>query len=135
MYDNDKIYTITLPEWDFGDGNTVDKVGAKLPPGYKGDLIGIGVRVTETFAVDTTAAILKVGTAADDNAYAQLEIADATADTAFFDQTDDTDAIIAHTTEGQIAAAEEFLIEGVAGADAGTAAGKGIPELVFRIWK
>jgi len=135
MYDEDRIYTISLPEWDFGDGATVEKVGAKLPPGYKGDLLGIGVRVTETFAVDNTPAKLQVGTSGDADAYGLLNIPDATADTVFFDQTDDTDAIIAHTTEGQIAAGEEFFIEGVVGVDAGTEAGKGIPELVFRIWK
>lgn len=136
-YDADKLFNVVLPSWDFGDGATVDVVNLRLPPGYKGDIIQIGVMVQETFACDNTAAVLKVGNATDDDAYALLTIADGAADGDFFDQTDDTDAIIAVVSgqDAQIPAGTLIKITGVVGVDAGTEAGIGIPMITFRIWK
>ena len=137
MYDENKFMTITLPEWDFGDGATADAIAVRLPPGYSGDLVQIGVAVTETFACDTTAALLEVGSTDGGGEYGALTIPDATADKDFFDQTDDTDAILAITASqtAQISAGSLVYISGTVGADATAAAGKGIPVLTFRVWK
>ncbi len=61
MYDRDKFITYTLPEWDYGDGATVDAIAIRLPPGFQGEVVQIGLSVTETFACDNTAALLEVG--------------------------------------------------------------------------
>lgn len=137
MYDQYKLITITLPEWDFGDGATVDALAYRLPPGLKGDLVQIGISVTETFACDNTAALLEVGSTDGGGEYGALTIADATADKDFFDQTDDTDAILAITAnqDAQIAKGSLIYISGTVGVDAGTEAGKGIPVITFRVWR
>lgn len=131
MYDNLKVVAYTFGSWDFGDGATVDVRTFRLPPGYKGRLLSVGVSVTETFACAVTDAILEVGTIADPNAYASVTIPDGTADLDFFDQTDDTDAVIA----ANIAAGSLIALKGTVGAAAVTAAGMGIPILTFEIWK
>ncbi|MBW2632156.1 MAG: hypothetical protein JRC90_10465 [Deltaproteobacteria bacterium] len=134
MYDRDKYESFVFPEWDFGDGATVDIVSFRLPPGMQGNLVNVGVAITETFACDSTAALVEVGTIADPDAYASLTVPDDAADTDFFDVSDDTDAIISHTGESQIAADSLISLKGTVGVDAGTEAGKGLVILTFRVW-
>lgn len=126
-YDNKQLQTIVLPSWDYGDGNTVDTVSFRGPTGKKGRLKKVGIMVQETFADDQTAAKFEVGTAADPDAYALLSIADAAADVDCFDETDDTDAIIAE----DIPADTLVQLKGTAGTDSGTAAGKGLSFVVI----
>ena len=129
-YDDVRLMSFTFPEWDFGDGDTVDNLSFRLPTGRPGRLVKIGVMVSETFACDSTAAQVEIGTAADPDAYAKLVIADGAADVDFFDETDDTDAIIS----GDIAADTLIEVTPTAGADSSTAAGKGLLVLEFEVY-
>jgi len=132
-YENVNHITYNLPLVDFGDGSggAVDAMSFRLPTGYRGRLVKIGVAVTETFACDTTAACVKLGTSSDDDAYAKLNIADGTADLDFFDETDDTDAII----DEDIPADTLLKLTTAVGVDAATEAGMGHPMLVFEIYQ
>lgn len=79
------------PSHDFGAG--AGAVSFKGPPGKKGKLLDVGVHVTETFNAVTTPGYVRVGTAADPDAYAELNMG-AAADTNTWNTQDDTDAII-----------------------------------------
>jgi hypothetical protein len=48
----------------------------KGPPGKRGWLLDVGIRVTEEFVADETTAKIRVGTVADPDHYAELEIPD-----------------------------------------------------------
>ena len=78
---------------DFGDDADVVRY-IKGPPGKKGMLKSVSIETMEAFACTTTPAAIEVGTAGDDDAYANLLIADLTADNVVFSELDDTDAII-----------------------------------------
>lgn len=137
MYDNDKIVTYTWENLDFGEATGDEIRTFRFPPGYQGDLIQIGASITETFAntAGTTASTVEIGTIADPDAYGLLTIAIGAADKDFYDQTDDTDAIISHTgttQEAQIAADSIIALKTVGGS---ASAGKAIPVASFRIWK
>lgn len=131
MYDKYRIWTVTLPSYDYGDGATVDVTSCEFPPGYKGRLIDIGIMAQETFACDGTPASIAVGTAADDDAYGKLNIADGTADTDYFNSANDTDCIISEF----IPAGTQIEITPAVGVDSGTEAGIGIGIITFEIWK
>lgn len=90
-YDNPITITYSLGEHDFGAGG--DALAIKGPTGKSGRLVDIGVMVTETFTATTTAGFVRLGTAADPDAYAELNMATA-ADTDYWNIQDDTDAII-----------------------------------------
>lgn len=122
-YSQKLLQTVVLKEMDFGDGATADVLSFRGPAGKQGRLIKVGCMVTETFADDVTVAKVKVGTAADDDAFALLNIADGAADLDSYDETDDTDAIISE----DIPADTLVRITCTAGTDSGTAAGKGQP--------
>lgn len=80
---------------DFGAGGEV--VSITGPKGKRGRLIDIHVSATETFNAVTTSAKVSVGTAADPDAYAELDVG-TLADTDSISAEDgvsDTDAIIA----------------------------------------
>ena len=128
MYDDRKIYCVNLGNHDFSSAETMN---FRLPPGYQGKLIDIGVMTTQVFACDATAAIVELGTSADPNAYASLTIPDATADNDCFDTTDDTDAIIAD----DIAAGAVLRVTITAGTDGSSESGEGHPFFVFEIFK
>ena len=131
MYDKQSMWTVSLPNYDYGDGDTVDVTSVMFPTGYAGRLIDIGVSVTETFACDSTAACVKVGTATNDDAYGKLNIPDGSADTNYINAADDTDVVIS----AEIPAATQIEITPVAGTDSGTAAGKGNTYITFEIYK
>lgn len=121
-YSNPLVVTYNFEPVDFGAGTYAGSF--KAPNGYEnGRIIDIGVtEITETFACDTTTAKVRLGTAADADAYAELIIADATAATDTYNTQDDTDAIIdADITNTQV---ELTCVQAV---DSGTAAGIGSP--------
>jgi hypothetical protein len=87
--------------------------------------------LTETVAADTTAPTVKLGTAADDDAYANLVINAGAADNDCWDETDDTDAIIS----ANIDADTLLKVTLTHAVDATAAAGAGVPFFVFEIWQ
>ncbi len=129
-YDEVKNIAITLPLFDFG-GGAAETYSFRLPTGYKARLVKIGVAITETFAVDSSEGSVQLGTAADANAYAQLNIADAAADNDFFDETDDTNAIIAE----DIAADVLLRVTLTNGTDGTGVTGQGIPIMHFELYQ
>ena len=91
-YSNPHVVTYVLPAVDFGAGDSAHAIRA--PYGYsKGRILDVGVAVTETFNQVTTPGYVRIGTATDADAYAQLNMAAAAA-TNFYNTQDDTDAII-----------------------------------------
>jgi hypothetical protein len=131
MYDDVKVFSKTLQEFDFG-GGAAEILQFRLPPGYTGRLLNIGVSVTEVFAVDATSAGIQCGTTADPDAYGKLTIPDAVADLDFYDKSDDTDAII---LAEPIPADSLIRITLTNGTDGTAVTGKGHPQLDFEIWK
>lgn len=93
-YDNPSTVTYSFPAHDFGAG--ADALAIKGPSGKTGRLIDVGVAVKETFTATTTPAYVRLGTASDADAYAELNMATA-ADTDYWNTQDDTDAIISST--------------------------------------
>lgn len=92
MYDSPHVVTYVLPAVDFGAGNSAHAI--KAPNGYSnGRLLDVGVAVTETFNQVTTPGYVRIGTATDADAYAELNMAAAAA-TDFYNTQDDTDAIL-----------------------------------------
>jgi len=81
------------------------------------------------FAVDTGEANVQLGTAADANVYAQLNIPDAAADLDFYDETDDTNAIIS----ADIAHDTLLRVTLTNGTDGTAVTGQGIPFLWFEL--
>jgi hypothetical protein len=130
MYDDRKIFCMNLPEFDFG-GGAAETLNFRLPSGYQGKLIDMGVMTSEVFAVDSTSASVALGTSSDPDAYAILTIPDATADNDCFDTTDDTDAIIS----ADVAAAALIRVTLTNGTDGSSVTGKGYPFFVFEIFK
>jgi hypothetical protein len=122
-YDNPLTITYSLGEHDFGAGG--DALAIKAPAGFEhGRIRDIGVMVTETFNQVTTPGYVRMGTAADADAYAELNMA-AAADTDYYNVRDDTDAIIdANVTDTQI----EVALVAPTG---GTPAGKGHVNIVI----
>jgi len=127
-YDEYQTMTICLPEFDFG-ADADETMSFRIPDEYTAELIKIGVMVTETFACDSTAASVELGTASDSDAYAKLNIADAAADNDCYDETDDTDAIIS----ANIAANALVRVTLSQSVDGTADAGKGVPFFVFRL--
>ena len=128
MYDDVKFLTVALPEFDFSFGSEV--LSFRLPTTWPARLIKIGLAVTVDFACDTTEADIQLGTAADPNAYAELNITDGTTNEDFFDETDDTNAILA----ADIPAGTLIEVGLNVGTDSGTAAGKGMPMFFFEMY-
>jgi len=89
---NPRAMTYVLSAVDFGAGDSAHAI--KAPAGYpNGRLLDVGVAVSETFTETTTQGFVRVGTAADPDAYAELQMGTAAA-TDFYNTQDDTDAII-----------------------------------------
>ena len=85
------IVNYSLGIHDFGAGG--DALAIKPPRNVTwGEIIDVGVMVTETFTADTTPGYVRVGTATDADAYAELNMGTA-ADTNYYNVRDDTDAI------------------------------------------
>ena len=86
------IYPFAVMDFGATAGDTTNVING--PAGKKGRLKSITARATEVFACSTKAANVKIGSAGDLDKYAQLNIADGTANLAIFTELDDTDAII-----------------------------------------
>lgn len=91
QYDNPKTITIPLGSVNFGSNGASS---FKLPKGLKGRLVDIGVISTTTFTATSTGAFVKLGTSADDDAYASLGSLGTLAATDTFNTVNDPDAII-----------------------------------------
>ena len=128
-YDKVKTITYTLDNYDFG-ATADESFSFRLPTGYTGRLVKIGVMVTEAFVSTSTNAFVQLGTASDDDAYGQLEIANGAADVDCYDETDDTDAIIDEDIP-----ADTLLEVNLLQAYAGSPTGKGNPFFVFEIFE
>lgn len=88
---NGALITYTYPNVDFGAGTTGHAF--KAPSGYTyGYLVDVGVAVTEVFNAVTTQAYVRVGTASEADAYAELAMGTAAA-TNYYNTQDDTNAI------------------------------------------
>jgi hypothetical protein len=123
MYDNALTVTYVLPAVDFGAGDSAHAI--KPPYGYtRGRIMDVGVAVTETFTNTTTAGYVRIGTATDADAYAELNMGVAAA-TNFYNTADDTDAII----EADIPAATQLEVACIA-PTGGTPAGIGSVHIV-----
>jgi hypothetical protein len=91
-YDNPSTVTFSFGAHDFGAGDGAKSF--KLPKGYRGRLIDVGItNITEAFTNTTTAGFVRVGTDADADKYAQLN-AGTTGIGDTVNTVDDTDAII-----------------------------------------
>lgn len=121
-----RTVTYTFNPVDFGAGTYAGSI--KAPNGYtRGRILDIGIfEITETFACDSVTAKVRLGTASDADAYAELIIPDATAATDTFNTQNDTDAVKANTfTNAQIEMAC------VQSEDSGTAAGIATPYVII----
>lgn len=99
-YNNPVVATYSFVH-DFGAAG--DALAIKAPRGFdRGRILDIGVAVTETFTQVDTPAYIRLGTASDADAYAEMNMA-AAADTDYYNTQNDTDAIInADVTDAQI---------------------------------
>jgi hypothetical protein len=87
-----RTVTYVLSGVDFGAGDSAHAI--KAPRAYTlGRLIDVGVAVSETFSATSTQGFVRVGTASDPDAYAELQMGTAAA-TNFFNTQDDPDAIL-----------------------------------------
>ena len=89
---NPRTVSYVIPGVDFGAGDSAHAI--KAPKGKTaGVLLDVGVAVSETFNAVSTQGFVRLGTAADPDAYAELQMGTAAA-TDFYNTQDDTDAII-----------------------------------------
>ncbi len=88
-----RTITYSLGLIDFGDTTDVN-MAIKAPRGAAwGELLDIGVAVTEVFNEPTTPAYIRLGTSTDADYYAELNMGTAAA-TDYYNTQDDPDAII-----------------------------------------
>lgn len=123
-YDNPFYVTYSVGEHDFGAGG--ESLSIKGPSGKKGRLKFICLSATEAFTADTTSAKVQIGTAADVDAYAQLDCA-TTADTDSIEASDEDTGTI---TDPDIPADTQVEVTLVA-PTGGTPAGKGFVNFVI----
>lgn len=90
-YENPQMQSYSFGAHDFGAGG--DSFSIRGPAGKKGRLVHVSVSATETFTDTTTPGYVRIGTAADNDAYAELNLG-TTADTDCVSEATDTDAII-----------------------------------------
>ena len=91
QYDNPQTITIALGSVNFGSNGASS---FKLPKGKRGRLVDVSVIATTSFTAVSTGAFVKIGTSADDDAYASLGSLGALAATDTFNTANDPDAII-----------------------------------------
>ena len=128
-YDERHFMRATLPNYDFG-ATADEEYSFRLPTGFRAKLIKVGVMVTEDFVSTSTNAFVQLGTAADNDAYAQLEVANGASDIDCYDETDDTDAIISAEI-----AANTLLEVNLLQAYAGSPTGQGMPFFDFELYR
>ena len=126
-YENPSCVTFQFGSHDFGAG--AGALSFKLPKGKVGRLVDVGVtNITETFTATTTPAYFRVGTGADADAYAELNMSTAAA-TDTWNTVDDTNAIISST----LPADTQIEVTMVA-PTGGTPAGIGTPYVVVEFY-
>lgn len=129
---DDRFIVDHTPYGNYDFGADADEIVAfRGPPGFRGKLLNVGVGVTEEFACASTTAKVQVGTADDPDAYAQLEIADETADADFFDVSDDTDCIL----DADIPADTLVQVKMIQATDNSADAGQGVPHVTIEWYK
>jgi hypothetical protein len=124
-YSNPNRRCYSFGELDVADA--AETLSIKGPAGKAGRLVGVAFSATETFNAVTTSAKIQVGTAADPDAYAQLDLG-TLADTDSLDASEQSGAII----DPAIPADTQVEITCVANTG-GTPAGKGFLH-VFVDW-
>lgn len=77
-YDNPKVISYGFGEYDFG--NATEALAIKGPSGMQGRILDICLSASETFTATTTPAYIRLGTASDPDAYAEMNCS-TTADT------------------------------------------------------
>lgn len=94
-YDLPRQLTYSLGLHDFGAGAGVRHIKAPTTKqsSTRGKLVSVAVDTTEAFTADTTAGFVRVGTAADPDAFAELNMSTALINV-WWSEADDTDAII-----------------------------------------
>lgn len=126
FYDNKNVQVITFGSTAFTAASTLAVFTP--PPGKVGRILNVGIAGgTTAFACTTTPAALRIGTSANADAYARLNIPDLTATDTVFDIADDTDAIVAE----DIPADTQVKIAVAAGVDETAAAGVAFPFVVI----
>jgi len=134
-YSNKHLVRINFPLFDFG-GAANEVMSFKIPKDEHGNnqkarLVDVGVMVTEIINADTTEPAVLVGTAGDNDAYAQLNITDATADEACFNVDNDANAILNEDIPSGTLVEMNFKF----GAEtAGSLTGQGIPYVDMYVW-
>lgn len=96
-----RTITYNLGLIDFGDTTDVDMAVKGPKDADYGELIDVGVAVTEVFNEPTTPAYVRLGTATDPDAYAELNMGTAAA-TDYYNTRDDPDAIINSKIPGDV---------------------------------
>lgn len=120
-YDHPLVQTI-----DFGSVNFASATATsfKGPPGKRGRILDMGVRVTTLFTAVTTPGYFNIGTAGDADAYASMAMGTAAA-TDTWNLQDDADAII----DPDLPADTQIEVSYVA-PTGGSPAGVGVPYVV-----
>jgi len=129
-YDNPRTCTYSFPLVDFGAGAGPYYYAIKGPDGHVGRIVDVGISVQETTVFATDLGHIQLGTAADPDAYAKLNIATATAVKTVFNTGDDTDAIIA----ADVPADTDIVVTCTEGTGDGLA-GQGVPYVVIDWFK
>lgn len=121
MYDNPIVITYNLGSSNFATPATATSF--KGPPGKKGKILDVGVRVTTLFTNVTTDGAMAIGTSGDADAYALLQMGAAAA-TDYWNTIDDPDAIINDTLPADTQIEVTFVAP-----TGGAPAGVGVPEI------
>ena len=137
-YDNPLVITYSWPEHDFGAGAGAH--GIQSPAGLDScRIIEIHVAVTETFTADTLAGFVRLGTAADPNRYAELQLDTTSLITNGVGLRSDSTALV--NTAGYDAGIIHMAQEGITQIEVvfdsptgGTPAGKGIVSIALGWW-
>lgn len=93
-YSNPQTCMYNFPNMDFGASSGATTHSIAGPAGKKGRIVEVGVAVTEATVFATTLGHVQVGTSADLDAYAKLNIPTASADNTVVNTADDTDAVL-----------------------------------------
>lgn len=120
---------------DFGDGSAPTATAIKVPAGAKYfKILDVNVQVVEVFATDTTLGRIRIGTAADADAFMEFGIPDASAATDAVGLRDDTDAILYSNGLGEVDALTQLEVTFVNGTDSGTVTGQAAVDVTIGWW-
>jgi hypothetical protein len=134
-YSEKRLCRTTFPNFDFGGTSGAQEISFRLPNDehglpMQGQVVKIGVMITEATVWTTNKGTFELGTAADPDAFCKLEIPTSSAAKDCIDETDDTDAIIAKNIPANTLVEATFT----EGTGAGLA-GQGIPFVDILCWR